>query len=99
MQLIKLQHTDPTKSTIEMDKGKYDLLKKLLIKILIKKQARSFEELLDEVTQELSKTDSMIKGSIQWNLGWVSMDMEAKHELIKDENVEPPRYSLAETSS
>jgi hypothetical protein len=94
MQLIKLQHTDPTKSTIEMDKDKYDILKKLVIRILIKKQERSFEELLDEVNQELSQTDTVIKGSIQWNLGWVSMDMEAKHELTKDESTDPPRYSL-----
>ncbi|HTE25234.1 DUF6958 family protein [Flavitalea sp.] len=94
MQLIKLQHTDPTKSTIEMDKSKYDLLKKLLIKILVKKQEINFEQLLAEVNQELSDTDTAIKGSIQWNLGWVSMDMEAKHELVKDETVEPPRYSL-----
>lgn len=99
MHLIKLQHIDPTMSTIEMDKGKYELLKKLLLKILVKKKSRSFEELLDEVTEELSHSDTIVKGSIQWNLGWVKMDMEAKHELIKDESVKPPVYSIAEISS
>ena len=97
MQLIKLQHIDPTRSTIEMDKDKYDLLKRLVIKILLKKRERSFEQLLVDVSQELSDTDTVVKGSMQWNLGWVSMDMEAKHELFKDDTVEPPRYSIAKT--
>ena len=78
-----------------MDKDKYDLLKRLVIKILLKKQSRSFEQLLTDVSQELSDSDTLIKGSMQWNLGWVSMDMEAKHELFKDETVEPPLYSIA----
>jgi predicted metal-dependent hydrolase len=94
MELMKLQHTDPSKSTIEMDKDKYELLKKLVIKILRKKPESNFEQLLADVSQELADTDTMVKGSMQWNLGWVSMDMEAKHELFRDGTVEPPLYSL-----
>ena len=94
MQLIKLQHTDPSKRTFEMEKEKYELLKRLVVNILKTRPGSSFEQLVADVTKELEDSDNPIKGSIQWNLGWVTMDLRAKNEIAKDESVDPPLYSL-----
>lgn len=94
MQLIKLQHTDPSKRTVEMEKDKYELLKRLVVKILKNRPRSSFEQLVTDVTKELADSDNPIKGSIQWNLGWVTMDLRAKNEISKDQSVDPPLYSL-----
>lgn len=77
-----------------MDKMKYDSLKTSFINCLRTRKNASFDELLSGVTADLENKKIKIPGVIQWNLFWVTLDMEANDELKKDNKVSPYRYSL-----
>ena len=92
MEKIQLKHPEGKKA-ISMDKNKYDALKSAFIECLENKKA-SFDELLPCVKTAIASKKTEIKGVVQWNLFWVTLDMEARQELKKDKTVSPYIYSL-----
>lgn len=82
------------KKAIPMEKTKYDALKSAFIECLKAKKAAPFDELLGCVKANLVNKKTEIKGVLQWNLFWVSLDLEARQELKKDKTVSPYMYSL-----
>lgn len=93
MEKIKLKHPEGKKA-ISMEKAKYDALKTSLIDCLKVKKMGPFDELLADVTADLKNKKIEIQGVIQWNLFWVTLDMEANKDLKKDKKVSPYIYSL-----
>lgn len=89
-----IQHIDASKKAIAMDKEKYNILKTSLIKSLKFRKRASFEEILSDVINDLKREKKIVAGSVQWNLAWVEIDMEAKNELIKDTSVFPETFYL-----
>ncbi len=93
MDKVQLIHPEGKKA-ISMDKNKYDALKAAFIECLKAKKAAPFDELLLCVKADLEGKKTEIKGVLQWNLFWVSLDLEARQELKKDKKVSPYIYSI-----
>ena len=93
MEKIQLVHPEGKKAIL-MDKVKYDALKTSFIKCLGVKKSAPFDELLSDVTADLEDKGLKIQGVLQWNLFWVTLDMEANNALKKDKKVSPYMYSL-----
>jgi hypothetical protein len=93
MEKVQLQHPEGKKA-ISMDKNKYDALKSSFVACLKAQKLAPFKELLSAVTTDLENKKTTIKGVIEWNLFWVTLDMEARQELKKDKTVNPYIYSL-----
>ena len=93
MEKVQLIHPEGKKA-ISMDKIKYDALKSAFIECIKAKKAAPFDELLLCVKASLEGKKIEIKGVLQWNLFWVSLDLEARQELKKDKKVSPYIYSL-----
>ncbi len=93
MEKIQLKHPEGKKA-ISMDKVKYDTLKTSFIDCLGIRKTASFDELLSDVNADLQNKGINIQGVVQWNLFWVTLDMEANNELKKDKTASPYRYSF-----
>jgi len=90
---VQLKHPEGKKA-ISMDENKYEALKTSFISCLKLKRTASFKELLADVTADLQIKNIKIAGVIEWNLFWVTLDMEAANELKRDKKVSPHIYSL-----
>ena len=93
MEKIQLKHPEGKKA-ISMDKTKYGALKTSFTDCLKMRKSASFDQLLADVTTDLKNKKIEIQGVLQWNLFWVTLDMEAGNELKKDKTVSPYIYSL-----
>ncbi|MGZ3778421.1 MAG: DUF6958 family protein [Mucilaginibacter sp.] len=94
MEKVKLRHPEGKKA-ISMDRAKYETLKAAFTDCLKIKKTASFKELLADVTADLQKKNIKIEGVIEWNLFWVTLDMEAGNDLKRDKTVSPHTYSLS----
>ncbi len=89
---IQLQH--PTgKKAISMDKEKYDVLKKSILNILKTKGEFTHTEILKAVLEDFKKNKIKFEGSIEWNMEWVKLDLEARKE-IKRVNTSPLKFAV-----
>lgn len=93
MEKIQLKHPEGKKA-IRMDKDKYDALKHSFTDCLKSAKTASFDDLLSAVAADLANKNATIKGVLQWNLFWVTLDMEAREELKRDKTVSPHKYSF-----
>ena len=93
MEKVQLKHPEGKKA-ISMEKTKYDALKSSFTDCLKAKRSAPFDELLADVTADLQNKKIKIQGVIQWNLFWVTLDMEANKALKKDKTVSPYLYSF-----
>ena len=66
-----------------MDKIKYEALKTSLVTCLKTKKVTPFQELLSDVEKDLKKRKVKVEDKLEWNLFWVTLDLEAKKELYK----------------
>ena len=94
MEKIPLTHPEGKKA-ISMDKVKYEALKTSFLACLKKKKVAPFQELLLDVENDLKKRKVKVEGKLEWNLFWVTLDLEAKKELYKDRTLSPIKYSLS----
>ncbi len=94
MEKIQLTHPEGKKA-ISMDKIKYEALKTLFLACLKKRKVAPFQELLLDVENDLKKRKVKVEGKLEWNLFWVTLDLEAKKELYKDRTLSPIKYSLS----
>jgi len=77
-----------------MDRTKYDTLKdSFLICLKIRRQA-SFKELSGDVEKDLKRRKKKMEGKLEWNLFWVTLDLEARKEISRDKTVSPFVYTL-----
>src|SRR3982750_2605219 len=93
MQKIQLTHPEGKKA-VSMDKIKYQALKTSFLDCLKKRKVGPFQELLYDVEKDLKERKVKVEGKLEWNLFWVTLDLEAKKEVFKDRNLSPIQYSL-----
>lgn len=79
-QKIQLKHP-AGKKAVSIDKDKYDVLKKSLLNILKTKGELTHTEILKAVLEEFKKNNIKFEGSIEWNMEWVKLDLEARKEI------------------
>lgn len=94
MERIQLRHPEGKKAPT-MDKTKYDTLRASFLACLKKQQNAPFDALLAAVDTNLKQTGRSIDGKLEWNLFWVSLDLEANGEIVRNKSVSPMRYTLS----
>lgn len=72
-------HPDENKSGVNIDRDKYELVKKAILDAIEEREQVPFRELSDEVMKRLSET---FDGSVGWYTTTVKLDLEAR-DLIK----------------
>jgi hypothetical protein len=92
MEKIQLIHPD-SKKAVSMERIKYDTLKDSFLNCLQKRKQGSFKDLLYEVEKDLKKQKKKVEGKLEWNLFWVTMDLEARKKICKDRSLSPMVYS------
>lgn len=90
---IQLKHP-AAKKAVSMDKGKYDALKKLLLKRLRTKGESTHKEILQAITEDFAKNKTRFDGSIEWHMEWVKLDLEARKEIKRIGQTSPIRFTL-----
>jgi len=93
MEKVQLKHPEGKKA-ISMEKAKYDALKTSFINCLKARKSATFDMLLSDVKADLQSKNIQLKGVLQWNLFWATLDMEANGILKKNKKVSPYLYSL-----
>ena len=94
MEKIQLTHPEGKKG-VSMDRTKYEALKSSFLACLKRKKVAPFDELLSDVEKDLKKRKVTIEGKLEWNLFWVTLDLEAKKQIFKDRSSSPIKYSLS----
>jgi hypothetical protein len=88
---IQLKHP-AGKKAVSMDKGKYDLLKKVLLNHLKTKGESTHAEILQTITQDFKKNKIKFDGSVEWHMEWVKLDMEARKEIKRTSDKSPIKF-------
>ncbi len=95
---IKIQLEHPQgKQAVRMDKAKYELLKGSLLRSLSGDAKLSHTEILNFIKADLVSRGIEFKGSLQWYLQSVKMDLEAKGIILR-EGRSPETYCLIRTN-
>jgi hypothetical protein len=92
-QKIELIHP-AGKKAIRMDKSKYDTIKKSLIAFLEKNGATTHKEMFNGILADFKKKNIAFKGSVEWHMEWVKLDLESRKEIIKDTSNNPVKYRI-----
>jgi hypothetical protein len=93
VQKIQLKHPSGKKS-ITMDKVKYDILRNALLDHLSAKGESTFTEIWKSISDDFTKNQVKFKGSIQWHIEWVKLDLEANKKIRRLPNTSPEKYAL-----
>ena len=92
---MKIQLKHPAgKKAINMDKNKYEILKKILLHSLHTKGELTHKEILQNILEEFAKSKIKFEGSVEWYMEWVKLDMEARKEIKRSEN-SPVKFSVS----
>ena len=94
MEKIQLIHPEGKKA-VSMDRAKYEALRTSFLSSLKAMKTANFQELLLAVEKDLTKRKVKVEGKLEWNLFWVTLDLEAKKEVYRDKRVSPMKYSLS----
>jgi len=93
-QKIQLKHP-AGKKAISMDKGKYDVLKKAILNCLEKNGALTHTEMLNVITENFNKNKTKFKGSIEWHMEWIKLDLEASKSIERITDKSPLKFKIA----
>lgn len=92
----KIQLIHPAgKKAVSMDKGKYEILKKILLNHLKLKGASSHKEILKAITEDFKKNKTKFEGSVEWHMEWVKLDLESKKEIKRHTDKSPIKFTIA----
>lgn len=94
----KIQLNHPAgKKAVRMEKEKYDILKTYILHYLKEHGTSAHTELLQAVTKSLKRDKVKFKGSIEWHLEWVKLDLEAGKIIRRAGEKTPVKFSIYET--
>jgi hypothetical protein len=93
-QKIQLNHPSGKKA-VSMDIGKYDALKKALLNRLRTKGESTHSEILQAITEDFKKNKIKFEGSVEWNMEWVKLDLEARKEIKRLGHESPIKFTVA----
>ncbi|CAN0523260.1 unnamed protein product [Laminaria digitata] len=92
MAKIYAQHPDPEKQGTNIDKEKYDQMHEAIVVAFMQQENMVFKDLVLAVKSQLA---GEFKGSIEWYVTVVKLDMEAKGEMRCDRSKSPNLLSLS----
>lgn len=93
-QTIQLKHP-AGKKAVSMDKGKYDLVKKPLLRQLKARDGSTHAEMLQAILNEFDENGTKFDGSVEWHMEWVKLDLEARDEIRRIPKTSPIKFALA----
>ena len=82
------------KKAVSMDKVKYTLLKNALLSYLKKFGESTHTEIWKAVAKDFIERDVKFEGSIQWNMEWVKLDLEANNIIKRIPGTAPIKYKI-----
>ena len=89
---IQTLHPDPDKKGVKIDKGKYDVVRIVILESLQSQGEMSFKGLMAAVDEKLSGN---FDGSIGWYYTTVKLDLEARGEIERVPGSKPQLLRLA----
>lgn len=89
---IQTLHPDPSKKGVQIDKEKYDLMRRSILEKLEQQGRITFTELSALVEDDLR---GRFDGSMMWYYTMVKLDLEARGELRRVPNSKPQLVELA----
>lgn len=92
-QKIQLIHPHGKKA-ISMENEKYDFLKTSILKCLKEQVEVTHMELQNFITKDFRENHVKFQGSMEWNLEWVKLDLEARKEIKRVKVKSLYKYSL-----
>jgi hypothetical protein len=95
-QKIQLKHPQ-VKKAVSIDKYKYELLKKEIVKYLTENSDGAFSDILKAIAQDFKKNKITFDGSLNWYLEWVKLDLEARGIIKRVPKTAPQKYILNAT--
>lgn len=90
---IQLKHP-AGKRAVSMDRGKYDILRKVLLNRLNEKGESTHKEILLTITEDFKKNKTKFDGSIEWHMEWVKLDLEARREIKRMGDKSPIKFAV-----
>ena len=84
-------HPDPSKAGVNIDKGKYELIRDAILRVLKAKDGTLFKDLPQGVEKSLV---GKFEGSISWYVTTVKLDLEARNTIERIAGVSPQRLRL-----
>lgn len=90
---VQLKHPEGKKA-IRVDKEKYDLLKRFLLKVLKANGELTHSEISQAIILDLKKNKIDFTGSVQWYLEWVKLDLEARKEIKRSKNKAGDKFTM-----
>ena len=87
---VQTKHPDSKKRGVNISKEKYDSIRSLIIECLRKKELTYTE--LSKCVGEILK--GRLKGSIEWYVEVVKLDLEARRIIERMPNTKPQLYRL-----
>jgi hypothetical protein len=91
---IQLKHPDGKKApSIATDT--YDAICKSLIGCLTRKKKATYAAMVREVGADFKISKTKFRGSLQWYVEWVRLDLEAKGTLKKIPKTSPQQFTLS----
>jgi hypothetical protein len=93
MEKIQLKHPEGKKA-ISMDPVKYEVLKSAMVKFLSSHQECTHDEIYQAVVKDFKETQVKFEGSVEWNLEWVKLDLEARNVIRRTSTKSPIKFSL-----
>lgn len=79
------------KAGVNIDKQKYDTIRKAILESLQKNDAMTFTDLTADVRKKLEST---FAGSISWYVTTVKLDLEARGEVVRVPKSSPQRLVI-----
>ena len=96
----KIQLTHPEgKKAISMDKEKYGVIEKSLLKLLKGRAGSTHKEILNAIIEDVKKNKLKFEGSIEWHMEWVKLDLEARKKITRMADTTPIKYKLTKTTN
>ncbi len=92
-QKIQLKHP-AGKKAINMDKEKYEYMKKAILNCLEKEGESTHKEMLENITENFKMNKTLFEGSIEWHMEWVKLDLEARKKITRIANTSPIKFKL-----
>jgi len=95
----KIQLSHPTgKKAVRMDKDKYDILKKAILRCL-KNKTLTHTELLKAIIADFKKNKIKFIGSTEWYMESVKLDLEANKLIHRLKDNSQLKFKIANASS
>jgi hypothetical protein len=97
-QILQLKHPSGKKAA-RMNKGKYDLLRKVLLNCLKTKGESSHADILQAIIKDFKKNKTKFEGSVEWHMEWVKLDQEARKIIKRIGGESPVKFALVKQKS